>query len=500
MAKKLVVLVHGWSVSSTETYGRLADRLEAEAGEWVDVRNLWLSKYVSFDDDVRVEDLSRAFEAAVRRELGAEIDAGKKLVCITHSTGGPVIRDWWDRFYRTVSRSGPCPMSHLVMLAPPNFGSALAQLGKGKLGRIKTWFQGVEPGQKVLDWLELGSAEAWDLNQRWIESDDPATGRNPVYQFSLIGQSIDRKLYDHLNSYTGELGSDGVVRAAAANLNATYIRLEQQEPVLKQDGPNPVYEAPELKARQPRRAPRTAFALVPGMAHSGKEMGILRSIGADPARPHPAVEAILACIRVDSPADYQRVCDEFDARTQAVMAQELVEKEERLLPDRWFIHDPCSMVIFRVVDHRGYPLEAFDLKLIAGETGDPNLLPEGFARDRQANQLRRSHLTYFLNAAKMLGCPAVTNPDKPAEVLRKQVDGAEKLGLEMVPHQQEGLVHFLPARLQASVRTLNGVVKPHETTLVEIVMQRVVHQRAYELTQDRGARDFRRGPNGPAID
>jgi len=38
---------------------------------------------------------------------------------------------------------------------------------------------------------------------------------------SLIGQSIDRHFYDQLNPYTGEMGSDGVVRTAGANLNAS---------------------------------------------------------------------------------------------------------------------------------------------------------------------------------------------------------------------------------------------------------------------------------------
>ena len=122
MPKQIVVLVHGWSVSSTEAYGALADRLESESAAAadldLDVRNIWLSKYVSFDDVVRMDDLSRAFEAAIRRELGTELSSGRRFVCITHSTGGPVIRDWWDRFYARTARSGPCPMSHLIMLAP----------------------------------------------------------------------------------------------------------------------------------------------------------------------------------------------------------------------------------------------------------------------------------------------------------------------------------------------------------------------------------------------
>ena len=43
----------------------------------------------------------------------------------------------------------------------------------------------------------------------------------------LTGQSIDRHFYDNLNSYTGEAGSDGVVRVAAANLNFGMLRIEQ---------------------------------------------------------------------------------------------------------------------------------------------------------------------------------------------------------------------------------------------------------------------------------
>ena len=148
--------------------------------------------------------------------------AGDRFACITHSTGGPVVRHWWYRFYQRPSSPPPCPVSHLIMLAPADFGSALAQLGKSRLSRIKTWFEGVEPGTAVLDWLELGSPEAWELNRAWIRLRKDFSATNGVFPFVLTGQTIDRSLYDHVNAYTGEPGSDGVVRVAAANLNATY--------------------------------------------------------------------------------------------------------------------------------------------------------------------------------------------------------------------------------------------------------------------------------------
>ena len=75
-----------------------------------------------------------------------------------------------------------------------------------------------------LDWLILGSVEAWELNLDWILNGGRQIGTSGFFPFVLTGQSIDRKLYDILNSYTGESGSDGVVRVASANLNATYIK------------------------------------------------------------------------------------------------------------------------------------------------------------------------------------------------------------------------------------------------------------------------------------
>ena len=154
-----VVLVHGWGVYDTSTYGELPERLVAEtqAGNLppVTLHNVWLSKYISFKDEVQVEDLARGFEAAVRREVAPLLEANERFACITHSTGAPVIRQWWQGFYWDAKK--PSPMSHLVMLAPANFGSALAQLGKGRLGRLRSWWNCIEPGQGVLNWLEHAS-------------------------------------------------------------------------------------------------------------------------------------------------------------------------------------------------------------------------------------------------------------------------------------------------------------------------------------------------------
>src|SRR5206468_78560 len=142
-------------------------------------------------------------------------------------------------------------------LAPPNHGSALAQLGKGRISRMASWFEQKEPGTQILNWLELGSRESWRLNLNTLEN--PFAG----FEFSLAGGAIDSKFYDHLNSYTGEKGSDGVVRAAAANLNYNFVELTQS--------------GPGLSVTNRKRSCAGAFGIVAHHIHTGSATRILQS-------------------------------------------------------------------------------------------------------------------------------------------------------------------------------------------------------------------------------
>ncbi|HZF10713.1 MAG TPA: phospholipase [Thermoanaerobaculia bacterium] len=491
-----VVFVHGWSVRNTNTYGQLPERLRSEAaklGSPIDVKHVWLGKYVSFRDEVQVADLSRGFAAAVQKELAD----GERFACITHSTGGPVVRDWWQRFY--LDRKTACPMSHLVMLAPANFGSALAQLGKSRLSRIKTFFEGVEPGTGVLDWLELGSPESWELNRKWIEAPKNVVETSGVFPFVLTGQTIDRKLYDHVNPYTGEAGSDGVVRVAAANLNATSVRLEQE--LVRLEKGKPV--APRLEVKRTRTAPPTAFKIVPGRAHSGSAIGIIRSVKDDGAA-HPTVEAVLRCLRVASFAEYEVLRAAFDSENAATQEVERVEIAKRVvLPDTVYFTDRYSQVIFRLQDDQGGLIGEFDLKLSATPQSQPerkpspDLLPKGFFGDRQLNHRHTGTLTYFLNSDAMLGFPPVERDGKK----RDAFDGAAKLGFLIDPHLASGLAHYLHAELEAAAKMLESVVKPNQTTLVDIVLRRVIREGVFRLVRldQRSDTDFSKEPPGDPI-
>jgi len=385
------------------------------------------------------------------------------------------------------------------MLAPANYGSALAQLGKGRLGRIKSWFGGVEPGQGVLDWLELGSEEAWDLNIEWILNGDSQIAPKGVFPFVLTGQYIDRKGYDNLNSYTGETGSDGVVRVAAANLRGRYIKLVQQTPKEKPDKKGK-FEAYDLKVETFEKGPETALRIVSGKSHSGTKMGIMRSVKETltDSKSRETIEAILSCIQVQDRADYESLCKHFAVETKSVQSQEKLETETHLLrSDTPFIHDRFSMVIFRVRDDENHIVSDFDLILTAGPKDDANHLPRGFFADRQRNRLHPETITYFFNYDVMKGTAAVKNKD--GKVIRKALGGAGMLGFEIIPRPDSGFVHYLPCKIQASKDLLKKALHPTSTTLIDNCLRRIVRKNVFRLTDQTKPSSFKRTRPGNDI-
>jgi hypothetical protein len=446
-----VVFVHGWSVRNTDTYGALPERLKSSGAG---VENIFLSEYVSFHDQVTVEDIARCFDQALRQRLRP----GEQFACITHSTGGPVVRTWMNIFHGGERLHG-CPMSHLVMLAPANHGSALAALGKSRLSRMRFCAEGVEPGERVLDWLEPGSSRQWYLNLRSLEYDYQGAG---VYPFVLAGQTIDHHLYDHLNSYTGEPGSDGVVRVCSANLNYSSFILRQGE-------------SGRLKLDRQVRSPEVAFGILPGMAHSGGRCGIMRSVGPDGE--HETLRHVLRCLSVRNPEEYRAVAAELDEMTKRTQSRERVRVVPRLCGETAYVTDRYSMMLFRLRDDRGASIPDYDLLLTAGPDYSPNELPPGFFQDRQRNSADPSRLAYYVNYDCMV-----------EGLSRKPLQG--KIGLRILARPASGLARYTVAELRTGLDEVEGLLRPNQTALIDIVLRRALDARIYSFSSGLGAEDF----------
>ena len=432
-----LLFVHGWSVTHTDTYGQLPEALEVQAPSQLNlnIQHIYLGRYISFHDEVTVDDIARAFENATKEVIGENTE----FSCITHSTGGPVIRAWVERFYG-VDHLSSLPLNHLIMLAPANHGSALAQLGKARVGRTKSWFQGVESGQSVLDWLELGSNGQRALNLAWLDYKAPVNGFFPIV---ITGETIDKKLYDYINSYTAEKGSDGVVRVASANLNYRYVRLQQNTslPMYSVHNDGDLFDVHQLELDGVIKTPhdRCAFEVLSGASHSGKAKGIMRSVTKRNSPNKQVVNSIIESLMVNNAREYEALTNSMLART--------VKAQSR---------NKYAMIVVRVADDQGNEISDYDLLLLAGKEYRPDKLPKGFFVDRQKNRINSCHLTYYLNSTKM----------------RTILD--DKIGFRVVARPTEGFIYYSPGEFRSEEIAATDLLKENETLLLDIVLKRHV--------------------------
>lgn len=438
-----LIFVHGWSVTNTNTYGEMPQALAELARQNnvdLNIDHIYLGRYVSFHDEVTVDDISRALDRALRDLEGNNADTINDFSCITHSTGGPVVRHWLNTFYGKEDLA-KAPLKHLIMLAPANHGSALGALGKKRLGRIKSWFNGVEPGQRVLDWLCLGSEGQWSLNKRYLDYDYTNTG---VLPFVLVGQKIDHTFYDFLNSYLVEKGSDGVVRVAGANMNYTYFSL-------KQDTQQIIRKSPLTHALIPTSSSRTSSTMPLRVysehSHSGTDIGIMGSAKRRDTQT-PVLTDIIKCLQVKSAHEYEVLRQEM-----ATLTKKAQHKEDRF-----------CMVVFNVVDDQGEQInqDDYDILLLAGNQYQPRRMPSGFLKDKQMNTTS-SHLVYYLNANK----------------IKDIADG--KFGIRVMARPEKGFSYYCAAEFRSKDIAVKDIIAPNQTTYVKIVLHRFVDQKVFSF-------------------
>jgi hypothetical protein len=448
-----LIFVHGWSVTNTDTYGQLPEALQAASADYdlsLDLHHIYLGKYVSFHDEVTLDDIARGLHQALH-DLPGNADQIQPFSCITHSTGGPVVRYWLNRFYGPEGLSAT-PLRHLVMLAPANHGSSLAILGKQRVGRIDAWFKGVEPGQRVLDWLCLGSEGQRRLNESGLHYDYTA---HNVYPFVLTGQGIDRKFYDFINNYLTEPGSDGVVRVAGANMNYRFFSVCQSDEVLRR-GNNFTTRLVYDSGHPVRTSPAVPLGVYNQYSHSGKDMGIMRSIKEDKAADQPVVADILQCLQVASSDAYQQRAADLTALTEE--AQTKARQDES--------NERYAMLVFRVQDDQGnsFSKGEYDILLLGGKSYQPKNVPKSFMEDRQMNE-KTSNLVFYIDV------------DQFHQIKYGQ------FGIRVIARPQQGFSYYQWAEFRSDGVSLTDIVAPNQTTYVDITLKRCVDKNVFRFAR-----------------
>jgi hypothetical protein len=449
-----LIFVHGWSVTNTNTYRDLPNTIASQSsqnGLQIDINHIHLGKYISFHDEVSLDDIARAMQQALLELPGNEREI-QPFSCITHSTGGPLVRYWANKYYGEQKLSN-MPLQHLVMLAPANHGSGLAALGQKRVSRIKSWFSGVEPGRRVLDWLRLGSNGQFELNSDALAFD---YGQNGFFPFVITGQGIDTKAYDFINNYLVENGSDGVIRVAGANLNCRFISLEESNEQVdsKASSPFALKPAGSPVVKKTNTAP---LMVLKNASHSGGKMGVLNS-NKSRAVHQDVADKIFQCLSVKTDAEFNAV--EADWVRQTAQEQGKVPDGKKRKIGRY------GMLVFRVKDSAGDVIDNddYDVLMLAGKKYSPDELPSGFFVDRQANTDSQA-LVYYVDIDKMHGIKD------------------ELFGITIIARPEKGFSYYRKAEFRADETLLRDIFAPNETTYIDITLQRQVDQNVFRFAK-----------------
>jgi len=447
-----IAFIHGWSVTETSTYGHFPEALQATAKSPeldLQIQHLHLGRYISFNDAITMTDLARALDRALRDLPQNNNETIQPFSAITHSTGGPLIRLWMQHFYPGQALA-QCPLNHLIQLAPANHGSALAIIGKTRIGRLKFLFNGTEPGLQILDFLQLGSERSHQLNQQSLPNDYLAAG---IFPSVHAGQAIDRSFYDFINNYLTEPGSDGTIRAAAAHLNYHTLTLHQTTESILQPPPSQLQADPLQTNPHP-----IPFRIYNQYSHTGEHIGIMRSIQTTDTQA-PIIQDVLAALRVTNPQQHQQLTQQFQQQTE--QAQQGTNR--------------YTMLIITVQDNEGRRLKAdeFDLIFLAGKDYTPHQLPTGFMQDKQMNP-ETGRITFYLNTDKIHNVPDDT------------------IGLRINARPDQGFARYQSAEFHAQPNQVTQILHPNQTTYINIILHRIVDQNLFRFgTPDQGTIDFK---------
>lgn len=76
--------------------------------------------------------------------------------------------------------------------------------------------------------------------------------------------------------------------------------------------------------------------------------------------------------------------------------------------------------------------------------------------------------------------------DNNGDIAREAIVGAEMLGFQINPRPDEGFVRYYPGAVKASAQILDLVLKPNSTTLIDIVLQRIVSKEVFRFEKTNG--------------
>lgn len=479
-----ILLIHGYSSegkdkSVEEIYGSLPGDLRDLFGE-ENVKDLNLSRWLSLNDGIMLDDVSFAMDRALKESLPELLESGFHV--IIHSTGALVARNWIKKFNQS---GGPSPIKNLIHLAGANFGSGLAHIGKGQLARWgRLIFQGTGRGKQILNELEFGSWKTIDLHRHFLQPGMDIYHNYQVQEFCIIGSQTLGFLRPVPIRYVKEDSADNTVRTSACNLNFNYIpieplpevyRLEVDEltGLVEQRLDNQLIEdkfyRPDLSLMSDARM-EVPFAIAFETAHFGDDIGIV-SGSENREEIMPLIKAALECPYEEE--SYQQAA-QFYREATARTFERAAELESSLLDwNKQEQYEGHAQLIFRLRDQHGNGVEHFDIMLKSvDETGELSKL-EKMIEDHHGNKCDKGTITFYFRTEKFI---------EDSKTWENRLDNIAPINVEITGHEplSEDIV-YVPIDLKLSQEEIKKVVESFKTTIIDITLVRLPSDHVFEV-------------------
>lgn len=451
MANKLLI-IHGYSDGSTSFTGLRDFFVGAGAYRREDVRFV---NYASMDDDAGFWDFADKLEHDYRQLFG---DARVDLAC--HSTGALVARHWlqmrFERAREAGSRKPVSPVERLLMFAPANFGSDLAELGQSALGKFRTTFfnrhqarhNRWESGKQVLQGLEPASPTQWDLSARDLHGEgffDPALGERACLPVVFAAGRAYGGLQARVMPKRRKAGTDGTVRICGTSLNTRKLTIDFAK-----------------AAVQPQWSPERKFSHIPFGIFGEFNHGTIVSGKGDFADPRKGVGPwALRALKIRTLEDYAGYARDLDAYTR-----------------RHYEKPPYQQFFFRVRDDVEAAVPDFYLDFfVLGADGQVR-------RDLTLEFDKRFKADFYTHTADRSCRALLLNLSELKEYLGRLSKARSRLVVDITAPPPVPEIEYTPGYavlFDPSVEEPLSFLYPNTTTLVEIRLNRVASDEVLHL-------------------
>lgn len=449
MAKKLLIL-HGYSDGATSFTG-LRDFFQSNGYAREDV---FLLNYASMDDQSQFTDFADKLD-----EDFEKLFAGERIDVACHSTGALVVRLWLDLHHQRQRAAGKktprSPVEHLLMFAPANFGSDLAEMGQSFLGKFRSTFFNsnrnpgdfLESGKYVLQGLEPASPFQWSLSGRDLHGDsffNPELGpANVCYPFVFAAGKGYGGLQARIIKDRKKPGTDGTVRICGTSLNTRKCVVDFCHREV-----NPIWVTE-------RKFDNIAFAIFGDFNH-GSLIDYNEMFARGPGK------FALKALQVSTLADYAALATECDAFTR-----------------RHYEGDPYQQFFFNVHDDVGLPVPDFYIDFYAQRA-------DGSVHSALTLEFDRSFKAEFYRHSADASCRVLLlNLAKLRDYCRRLKQAKARLVFDVHAISPVKEIRYLPAFAvvfdDATKNDEPDFLFENTTTLVEIVLNRVASDRVLHL-------------------